>query len=166
MADLSLNELDLVISDTPLSPTTKTRAFDYLLGESTVSILGTAELKEKLSGKFPESLDGAPMVFPGGASTLRRSLDRWCDQKKLFPAVVAEVQDSGLRNIMAQSGIGLVPVPGLVDDEVASRYSLVKIGEISDITEQFYAMAADRRIQHPGVQAVAENSQKRLVSAI
>src|SRR5690348_10937993 len=44
LASLSIHELDLVIADAPMAPTVRVRAFNHLLGESPVSIVGTPAL--------------------------------------------------------------------------------------------------------------------------
>ena len=42
LAQLAVNALDVVLSDVPASPLVKVRAFNHLLGESSVSFMGTA----------------------------------------------------------------------------------------------------------------------------
>lgn len=60
MADLAVHRLDVVLSDTPLDPNLKVRAFSHLLGESEVVILGERKLAQRLKENFPDSLDRAP----------------------------------------------------------------------------------------------------------
>jgi LysR family transcriptional activator of nhaA len=44
MARLAVRSPDVVLADAPASPALKIRAFSHLLGESSVSIVGTADL--------------------------------------------------------------------------------------------------------------------------
>src|SRR5262249_58557508 len=44
LAQLAVNALDVVLADAPVSPTTKVRAFNHLLGECGVSIMGNPRL--------------------------------------------------------------------------------------------------------------------------
>ncbi len=60
LAQLALHTLDVVLTDAPVSPATKIRAFNHLLGECGVALFGTAALVAKYKRGFPQSLNGAP----------------------------------------------------------------------------------------------------------
>src|SRR6516165_4627044 len=61
LADLALNEVDVVLSDAPASPAAKSRAFSHLLGECGVSFFAssTVRLEHK---RFPKCMDGARLL--------------------------------------------------------------------------------------------------------
>src|SRR4051812_25151916 len=56
---LATHELDVVLSDSPLDPTLKIRAYSHLLGECGLLFVGKASSARHFRNKFPASLDGA-----------------------------------------------------------------------------------------------------------
>jgi len=79
LAELSVHGLDIVLTDTPVKSGLSVKAYSHLLGECSISFFATSLLADQLQGKFPGSLDGAPMLLPSPMSALRGSLDRWFD---------------------------------------------------------------------------------------
>ena len=71
LAALATYDFDVVLSDAPLSPTVKVRAFNHLLGECGATFCGTAELTAKYRDEFPRSLDDAPLLLPTDNTTLK-----------------------------------------------------------------------------------------------
>ena len=76
IAELAVHGLDVVLTDLPIGSTVKIRAYNYLLGESDVTVFGLAPLAAKYRRGFPRSLNGAPFLLPTGNTTLRRALDQ------------------------------------------------------------------------------------------
>jgi LysR family transcriptional activator of nhaA len=155
-AALSVHDLDLVITDQPLPPTLNVKAYNHLLGESGVTVFGTAELAERYAAGFPGSLEGAPFILPPEGTTLRRSLEQWMDGAGVRPRVVAEIADSALAKVFGEAGTGLFAAPTAVEDEVRRRYRVEVVGRMEGIREQFYAVSVERRLKHPVVVAISE----------
>ena len=63
LAELAIQELDVVLSDTPIGPPAKVRAYNHLLGECGMTFFATRELSKKYSRGFPKVLDEAPLFF-------------------------------------------------------------------------------------------------------
>lgn len=164
MAALASQQFDLVISDVPIPPDVKVRAFNHLLGESTVSFFATRSVARGLAGRFPASLDGAPMLLPTEDSTLRRSLDHWFDEVGVKPRIVAEIEDSALLKVFGQRGAGIFPAPTIVSEDVMKQYRVVRLGVASRVLERFYVITAERRIRHPAVAAITEAARSALFS--
>ena len=99
LAELAEHRLDLVLSDSPLPPTSATRAYNHLLGECGVCILGSSSLAQKFRRGFPQSLDGAPFLLPTRKSMLRRSLDQWFDAQNIRPELLGEFDDSAVESV-------------------------------------------------------------------
>ena len=59
LSELALYALDLVLTDGPLGPTIKIRAFNHLLGECGLTFFGTSRLARAHRRGFPRSLSGA-----------------------------------------------------------------------------------------------------------
>src|SRR4029453_8548459 len=64
LAQLSVQSLDVVLSDAPIGPGVNVRAYNQLLGETGVSFLGVARLARTHRRGFPKSLNGAPVFLP------------------------------------------------------------------------------------------------------
>mgnify|MGYP001590336614 CR=1 FL=1 len=121
LADLALHSLHVVISDAPVPPGSKVRAYNHLIGESGVSLFGTSSLHDEYIDDFPKSLDGAPMLLPLESLTLRRSIDQWLEANDLRPQIVGEFADSALLKVFGADGAGLFPAPTAVADEVCRQ---------------------------------------------
>src|SRR5690606_35055195 len=76
LADLSMHALDMIITDAPVPPGSSVRAFNHLLGDTSVMFFAAPRLAAKLGKRFPQSLDDAPMLLPTDPSQLRRAVDQ------------------------------------------------------------------------------------------
>ena len=164
LAALGAQAFDLVITDTPLPPQVKVRAFNHLLGESGVTIFGEPALAKRHRRRFPKSLDGAPLILPTENSALRRPLEQWFEHIGVRPRVVAEVEDSALLKVFGQHGAGLFPAPSIVASDVKRQYGVHALGTASGVVERFYAITVERRITHPGTAAIAAAARENLFS--
>jgi LysR family transcriptional activator of nhaA len=162
LSDLAMHKLDVVLANSRLTPELNVRAFNHLLGQCDVSVLGTPELATLYQSKFPESLNAAPMLLPTQNTTMRRALEQWFDQIDVRPEVMHEFEDSALMKVFAQAGAGMIVVPTPVVPEIEKQYSLKKIGRIPEVTERFYAVSVERRLKHPAVLAISEAAKNHL----
>jgi LysR family transcriptional activator of nhaA len=162
LAELATYDLDVVLSDAPLSPTVKVRAFNHLLGECGVTFCGTPALVAEYQDAFPQSLDEAPLLLPTDNTTMRRTLDHWFEAEGLRPRVVGEFEDSALLKVFGQEGLGLFVVPTIIEDEVQRQYGVDILGRVEPIRDRFYARTVNRRLRHPAVVALSEAAQQVL----
>ena len=159
---LASHELDLVITDAPVSPGSRVRAFNHLLGETKVSLFATKELACTYRRGFPKSLDNAPMLLPLENLTLRRSLDQWFDHLGIKPRVVAEFEDGALLNVFGRDGVGIFPAPTVIEKEVTRQYGVVPLGLAEGVRERYYAISVERRLKHPAIVAITETARADL----
>ncbi|MEM9743509.1 MAG: transcriptional activator NhaR [Pseudomonadota bacterium] len=164
LARLSVHQLDLVISDNPIPSGLSLRAFSHKLGESSVSFFGSAPLSRAVKKDFPASLNETPVLLPTHASALRYKLDSWFRRAEIQPIVVAEFQDSALLKSFGQTGRGLFPAPTAIAREVEQMYGVKLAGRISEVTETYYAITQQRRIDHEAVSVVTERARTELLS--
>jgi LysR family transcriptional activator of nhaA len=163
LGELATHALDVVITDAPLGPDTSVRAFNHLLGESGVTIYGTAARARGFRRRFPRSLAGAPLLLPAEGTTLRRTLDQWFSSHDVRPTVVAEFEDSALLKVFGQHGLGLFPGPSALEKQICRQYGVVVAGRLEDVRERFYAISVERRLKHPAVVAISEAARATLV---
>ena len=162
LAALATQAFDLVISDAPISPHVKVRAFNHLLGESTITFLASPALARRHRARFPKSLDGAPILLPTDNTALRRSLEKWFQEIGVRPRIVAEVEDSALLKVFGQHGAGIFSAPTIVAAEVKRQYAVQTLGIAHGVIERFYAITVERRIKHPGTAAIAAAAREAL----
>jgi len=162
LADLALHTLDVVISDAPVPPGSNIRAFNHLLGETSITIFGTKSLASQYRKGFPKSLDGAPMLLPLEDLLLRRSLNQWFDRVGVKPQVVAEFADSALLQVFGADGVGIFPASSVMESEVKRQYGVVVIGRVPEVRERFYAISVERKLKNPAVVAISEAARHRL----
>jgi LysR family transcriptional regulator, transcriptional activator of nhaA len=160
LGHLVAHRLDVVLADEPAPSSLKVKVFNHPLGESGVTFCATARLATSLRKGFPRSLDGAPALLPAESTGLRRSLDRWFQSIHVTPRIVAEFEDAALMKVMASDGRGFIPVPSVVAQEAVDRFSLRIIGATNKCRDQFFAITAERRIDHPAVAALTRAASR------
>lgn len=159
---LAVNELDIVLSDMPVGPSLRIRAYSHLLGECGTGFFAAPALARKHAKGFPASLSGAPMLLPAAGSSLRRSLDHWFAAHEVQPRVVGEFTDSALLKAFGQAGVGVFPGPVVIAREIERQYQVRLIGEAAEISERYYAISVERRLRHPAVLAIREQARHQL----
>jgi LysR family transcriptional activator of nhaA len=162
LADLALHALDIMISDSPVPAGSSVRAFNHLLGETTVSFFGTRSLVGRYKRGFPQSLDGAPVLLPLENLPLRRSLNHWFERHQVKPRIAAEFEDSALLKVFGADGLGIFAAPTVVAADVEAQYGVQLLGRAEEVRERFYAISVERRIKHPAVIAISDAARQDL----
>jgi LysR family transcriptional regulator, transcriptional activator of nhaA len=162
LGELAVHGLDLVLTDSPVPPAVKVRAYNHLLGECGVVIFGAPKLLGRARASFRQRLEKLPWLLPLPGSTLRRSLDDWFEGQGLRPLVAAEFADSALMKVFGEAGLGLFAAPAAIEKEIARQYHVRRLGVLTGVTERFYAVSVERRLKHPAVLAISEEARRRL----
>jgi LysR family transcriptional activator of nhaA len=162
LADLAVHGVDLVLSDSPVPPTVRVRAFSHLLGECGTTVFAAPKQAAALRRSFPASLGGAPFLMPADGTALRRALDAWLESLGLRVSVVGEFDDSALMKTFGQAGIGAFAAPSVIEREVQAQYGVRVVGRVEALRERFYAISVERRIKHPAVAAISEQARTKL----
>lgn len=159
---LASHRLDMVLADAPVEAGGKMKAYNHLLGECSVSVLGSARLSLKRGAPLPVLLDGAPMLLPGEGTTLRRSLEIWFESGGIHPKIIGEFDDSALMKVFAQEGAGLVVAPSIIEAEVCAQYRLEPLGRIESVRERFFAITGERKMKNPAAMAIVNAARHHL----
>jgi LysR family transcriptional activator of nhaA len=162
LADLAIQRLDLVISDSPMPSHLDIKGYSQKLGECGVSFFATKALAQKYGQNFPQGMQGAPLLIPGQLTVLRSRLMRWFAEQKIQPKIVGEFDDSALMKAFGKSGSGIFMAPSVIADEVMAQYDVVMIGQTDAVTESFYAISVERKVKHPGIVAITEGARREL----
>jgi LysR family transcriptional activator of nhaA len=162
LADLAIQRLDLVISDSPMPSHLDIKGYSQKLGECGISFFATAELAARHGQDFPRSLHGAPLLIPGPETVVRSRLQRWFAEQQIQPRIVGEFDDSALMQAFGQSGSGIFIGPSVIADEVKRQCGVELIGQTDAVSESFYAISVERKIKHPGIVAITEGARRQL----
>ncbi len=163
LTDLGLHHLDIVLADSPLTPALDIRAYNHLLGESRVTFFGAARFAVLRRG-FPKSLQGRPFLLPLKGTTLRQSLDRWFEEQRIQPRIVGEFEESELLRTFGETAIGLFAAPTVIRAAVCEHYKVEPVGELEGISERFYVISVERRINNAAVLAIMRHARVALAS--
>ncbi|MCC6409431.1 MAG: transcriptional activator NhaR [Planctomycetes bacterium] len=161
-ARLSQHSLDVVLSDSPLPPGSRVKAYAHLLGECGVTWFGVERLQKRAKRDFPASLGVEPLILPTEDTALRRALDPWFERQGLRPQIVAEIADSALVKAFGQNGLGLFPAPTAVERDVLEQFDVRVVGRSTDLRERFWAISVERRIKNPAVAAITDAARESL----
>jgi LysR family transcriptional activator of nhaA len=162
LADLAIQRLDLVISDSPMPSHLDIKGYSQKLGECGISFFATPELVKRYGKDFPAGMQGAPLLIPGQESVVRSRLMRWFAEQNVQPRIVGEFDDSALMKAFGKSGSGIFVAPSVIADEVQAQYGVELLGQTDAVTESFYAISVERKIKHPGIIAITESARHKL----
>lgn len=165
LAALSTHEIDIVLSDSPVTAISRVRAFNHLLGSCSVSLFAIPDLASRYRRNFPKCLDQAPFLLPMENAALRRSLDQWFVSHQVRPRCVGEFQDSALMKTFGQAGAGIFAGPTAIAKEIRSIYKVVSIATLDNVDEQFFAISIERRLRNPAIVAISEAARQKLFAA-
>lgn len=154
---LEENELDVVLSDIPLS-LKNVRPLNYLLVESDLMLFGTQDLISKWNSALPDSLTHAPFVLPGPQFQIRQSLEAWLTTHRVTPVVVGEYNDSTLIKLLGSTGGGFFVSPALIADDLRSMYHVSGFQKLTGYVSQVFAVTVENRPRHAEVLASLQSA--------
>ena len=165
LSELAVHRLDLVIADTPVPNALDVRAFNHRLAESGMSFVAAPALAARCAKPFPHCLAELPLLVPGEDSSARQKLARWLEKARLRPKIVGEFDDSALMTAFGQAGVGVFPVPGIIEAEIVAAYGVKVLGRSAEARTEYFAISAERRVTHPCVLAIAESARTYFAAA-
>lgn len=162
VADLAAHEVDVVLSDAPVTPSLNVRAYNHHLGTCGLVWMAVPSLGKVCRAGFPRSLDGAPVLLPTGDTATRRALDQWFDRLGVRPVVVGEFEDYALLREFGRIGTGVFPVPMVLESQFRRQFRVARVGRAGDVRSQFYAISVERKIKHPAVIAICDTARQKV----
>ncbi len=160
LADLAVHEIDLVLSDSPITPSLHVRAYNHHLGTCEESWMATQALAKTLRRGFPQSLDGVPVLLPTDDTAIRRALDQWLDKHNVRPLVIGEFEDYALLREFARAGHGFAPVPAVLQEQFRREYGFALVGPATGVEAQFFGISVERQVKHPAVAAIVQQGRQ------
>ena len=165
LADLALHRLDVVLADRPAPMNPNLRVFSHRLGKASLAWYAPATLLEGLDTRFPACLARLPLLMPTTHSAVRARLDDWLARHGIRPRIVGEFEDHALLATFGESGLGAFPAPDWSSEEFTRERGLTLLGRCPDVVEHFYAILADRKVEHPIVRALLIQGEQGIASA-
>jgi LysR family transcriptional activator of nhaA len=162
LGDLAVHRLDLVVSDHAIPAGLSIKAYNHRLGTSSIGLFASKSIARRFTKRFPQSLNGAPMLLPATMNPLRRGLEDWFQSIDVQPNVLAEFEDSALLKVFGEAGIGVFPAPMAIRPEIESMYRARCIGEADPVQEAYFAISPERKLKHPAVVKVTEIARAAL----
>jgi LysR family transcriptional activator of nhaA len=89
------------------------------------------------------------LILPTAHSKLRHDLEHYFKTAEIAFDVVAETQDTVLQKLMAVEGIGIIPIPTFAVEDLVKAGQLIVLGQLPGVFEEFYLVAASRKIENP-----------------
>lgn len=152
LGDLALHRLDVVLSDRPAPSNPNIKLYTHALGATAIAWYGTAAMAQAAGGDFPRNLVNVPVLLPTAHTAMRARLDQWFELQSIKPRIVGEFEDSALLKTFGASGMGVFPAAEWVHDDLLSHYAVQRLGPCEGVTEHFFAIGTEKKVQHPLVQ--------------
>lgn len=160
VAALAVHEVDVVISDAPVTPSLNIHAFNHRLGTSGAVWMAAPALAKTLRRGFPASLNGMPVLLPTNDTAIRRALDQWLEQKNVRPLMIGEFEDYAMLREFARAGHGFAPVPSVLERQFHDQFGFARIGVAQGVRAEFYAISVERRIKNPAIAAITDSARQ------
>jgi LysR family transcriptional activator of nhaA len=165
VANLALHEVHVVLSDAPITPSLNVRANSHSVGMSEVLWMATPRLAKALRRGFPKSLNGVPVLLPTDDTAIRRDLDQWFEKHELRPVMIGEFEDYAMLREFARGGHGFFPVPSILEAQFSKEYGVSRVGAVSGIKAEYYAISVERKIKNPAVAEMIEQGRNAFAGA-
>ena len=156
LGDLALHRLDVVLSDRPAPVNPNIKLYSHAMGSSTMAWYGTATMVKTAADNFPQSLADVPVLLPTGHTAVRARIDHWFEQRAIRPRIVGEFEDSALLKTFGASGMGIFPACEWVHDDLLAHYPVQRLGPCEGVTDYFFAIGTEKKVQHPLVQKLLQ----------
>ena len=156
LTQMQAHTVDLVLSNQPVRRDMETNWFSHLLAEQSVSLVAAKD-KRKREFRFPEDLDGTPVLVPSMESNIRTAFDLVMERYGVRPVIAAEVDDMAMLRLLARESGTLALVPRVVVLDELDSGVLVERHRFPEIREGFYAITPSRKFPNALVKELVEH---------
>jgi LysR family transcriptional activator of nhaA len=156
LTQMQAHTVDLVLSNQPVRRDMETNWFSHLLAEQAVSLVAAKEKRKKVF-RFPEDVDGKPVLVPSMESSIRTAFDLVMDRHGVRPVIAAEVDDMAMLRLLARESGTMALVPRVVVLDELDSGVLVERHRFPEIREGFYAITPSRKFPNALVKELVEH---------
>lgn len=161
LEQLSQHKLDMIIFDCLIDFTQQEGLFSVRIGECGVSFWCTNLLLEKL---FLACLEERRLLIFGRRLMLGRKLLNWFNFQGLNVEIFGEFDDAALMKAFGAMHNAIFVALTLYAYDFYADKTVVEIGCVENVMEEYYAIFAERMIQHPAVQRICNTDYFALFS--
>lgn len=162
LGELALHKLDVVISDRPPPPNPSLKVYSRPLASSPVVWYAAPELArraraaEKRHGHLARALSEAeiPVLLPTTHNVLRERIDRWFERHEARPLIAGEFEDSALLMTFGATALGVFPAAVMEEKDLMARYGVQRVGLCEGVTEEFFAITPQKKLEHRLVERI------------
>jgi LysR family transcriptional activator of nhaA len=149
LAQLATHALDVVLSNEAAPRDTSAGWVSRRIAQQPVSLVSRPPRRGTRPFRFPQDLDGQPLLLPSEESAVRPAFDLLLEETGVRPQVLAEVDDMAMLRLLARETGALALVPPVVVRDELDAGTLVERCTIPQLHENFYAITTRRRFAHP-----------------
>jgi len=149
-AELALHEIDVVLSDSPVTPSLNMRVYSHYLGDCGVVWMAPPRLAKLYRKGFPKIAERCTRFASTDDTAIRRKLDQWFAGLEIEPKVIGEFEDFALLRVFGQAGAGILPVPTTLESNFTIKTRFIRLGP----HETYMAVLRNlcrTKLRHPGV---------------
>ena len=155
------HQLDVVLANQPVPSDPARPMSSRFLGGQDISLVGRADRWAGRQLRVPEDLDGIEMAMPSPRHGVRLQFDALCFAAGVQPRLRAEIDDMTMLRLIARDSGWISVLPEVVVQDELQTGELVRVGQSSQLTEQFYAIT----VQHGPLPAPLEQLLSRDAAA-
>lgn len=134
-------KIDLIIADAhPLK--LEKNWIAKRLGPRRLIIAGHPKFKS-LRPDYPQSLTNAAFITFSESNPLRYSIDLFFERHKVYPRIIAEVDDFTLSSLAIEDGVGVGVISENASKDLIRAKKLIEIGEIKDVESELWAIGSE-----------------------
>ena len=148
LGQLSRHNLHLILSNKAVSSDQDHTWRCRLLEKQPVCLIGKPRVGLN-PFRFPEDLKGQRLLLPGPQSDVRAAFDLLCNQLNFQADILAEVDDMAMLRLLARDTPSVALLPAVVVQDELKSGKLEVYAWLPSVSENFYAITAQRRFQHP-----------------
>lgn len=86
----------------------------------------------------------------------------WLESQSIRALVLGEFEDYAFLRAFGETGMGVFPMPSIFRNHIRKQKSLRAIGVTEEVRIHFYAISAERKLQHPAVIAIRNAARHEL----
>lgn len=147
MNGLVRNQVDVVITDEPISYVNGAPIYMQNLIESEISAFCNLEKIETYNNNLPLLLERVPCIMPTQNTRLRNLLEEWFMSLKIRPIMICEIENYDHIMCMAKNSPYLIFAPVIMENDLNEKIDFHEIYRIPGLTMKYYSATINNKIE-------------------
>ena len=150
--------IDIVLTDTPFETSLSSEITSKYIGKIPIIFCAHPRIAKQVK-KFPEDMDGKPLILPAAPRQIAYSIKEYVYEHQVKPHIIGEIQDIEVVRRLALRGYGIAAINLLTIKEAPAKQKLEILNQNSKHTifEKVYLITKKRKIPHPLLEKVQMN---------